>query len=109
MVNSHIGYGSPHKQDTNAAHGEPLGEEEVRLAKKFYGWPEDAKFLVPDGVLEHFQQGIGKRGAELQAQVGQTLFADYGEEVSRTGGTDQPNAAPRTSERLGQEPSDFPG
>jgi transketolase len=76
IVNSHIGYGSPHKQDTNAAHGEPLGEEEVRLAKKFYGWPEDAKFLVPDGVREHFQQGIGKRGAGLREQWGK-LFAEY--------------------------------
>ena len=68
IVDSHIGYGSPHKQDTNAAHGEPLGEEEVRLVKKFYGWPEDAKFLVPEGVREHFQDGIGKRGREARAQ-----------------------------------------
>jgi len=75
-VNSHIGYGSPHKQDTNAAHGEPLGEEEVRLVKKFYGWPEDAKFLVPDGVLENFRNGIGKRGGELHKKW-ETLFADY--------------------------------
>ena len=67
VVNSHIGYGSPHKQDTSAAHGEPLGEEEVRLAKKFYGWPEDGKFLVPDGVREHFREGIGKRGGQLRA------------------------------------------
>ena len=76
-VNSHIGYGSPHKQDTNAAHGEPLGEEEVRLVKKFYGWPEDAKFLVPDGVLESFRNGIGKRGGERH-QKWETLFTDYG-------------------------------
>ena len=76
-VNSHIGYGSPHKQDTSAAHGEPLGEEEVRLAKKFYGWPEDAKFLVPDGVLDNFKNGIGKRGGELH-QKWEALFADYG-------------------------------
>jgi transketolase len=76
-VNSHIGYGSPHKQDTSAAHGEPLGEEEVRLVKKFYGWPEDAKFLVPEGVLENFKNGIGKRGSELR-QKWETLFADYG-------------------------------
>jgi transketolase len=76
-VNSHIGYGSPHKQDTNAAHGEPLGEEEVRLVKKFYGWPEDAKFLVPDGVLESFRSGIGKRGGDLR-QKWETVFADYG-------------------------------
>jgi transketolase len=76
-VNSHIGYGSPHKQDTSAAHGEPLGEEEVKLAKKFYGWPEDAKFLVPDGVLNNFKNGIGKRGGEFR-QKWETLFADYG-------------------------------
>jgi transketolase len=76
-VNSHIGYGSPNKQDTNAAHGEPLGEEEVRLVKKFYGWPEDAKFLVPDGVLENFRNGIGKRGGNLR-QKWETLFTDYG-------------------------------
>jgi len=77
IVNSHIGYGSPHKQDTNAAHGEPLGEEEVRLSKKFYRWPEDAKFLVPDGVREHFQQGIGKRGRELRDKWAK-LFDEYG-------------------------------
>ncbi|HWO32860.1 MAG TPA: transketolase, partial [Candidatus Acidoferrum sp.] len=76
VVDSHIGYGSPHKQDTNAAHGEPLGEEEVRLVKKFYGWPEDAKFLVPEGVREHFQDGIGKRGRDLRAQWAK-VFAEY--------------------------------
>jgi transketolase len=62
IVNSHIGYGSPHKQDTKDAHGEALGEEEVKLTKRFYGWPEDAKFLIPDGVVENFQKGIGTRG-----------------------------------------------
>jgi transketolase len=67
MVDSHIAYGAPHKQDTSAAHGEPLGEEEIRLAKRHYGWPEDATFLVPDGVREHFQTGIGRRGQELHA------------------------------------------
>ena len=76
IVDSHIGYGSPHKQDSNAAHGEPLGEEEVRLTKKFYGWPEDAKFLVPEGVREHFQDGIGKRGNAARAQWEKT-FAAY--------------------------------
>ena len=68
IVDSHIGYGAPHKQDTHAAHGEPLGEDEIRLAKRFYGWPEDAKFLVPDGVREHFAAGIGARGAALRAE-----------------------------------------
>ena len=63
ILDSHIGYGSPHRQDTCEAHGEPLGEAEVRLTKQFYGWPEDAKFLVPEGVREHFDAGIGARGA----------------------------------------------
>jgi len=76
IVDSHIGYGSPHKQDTNAAHGEPLGEEEVRLVKKFYGWPEDAKFLVPEGVREHFQEGIGKRGRDAREKWAR-MFAGY--------------------------------
>ncbi|MBZ5659192.1 MAG: transketolase [Acidobacteriia bacterium] len=62
VVNSHIGWGSPHKQDSHAAHGEALGEEEVKLTKRAYGWPEDAKFFIPDGVYDHFQSGIGKRG-----------------------------------------------
>ncbi|MGA2702984.1 MAG: transketolase [Isosphaeraceae bacterium] len=66
IVDSHIAWGAPHKQDTHGAHGEPLGEDEVRLTKKFYGWPEDAKFLVPDGVYDHFKQGIGRRGKELR-------------------------------------------
>src|SRR5215510_10452997 len=66
IVDSHIGYGAPHKQDTSGAHGEPLGEEEVQLAKRNYGWPEDKKFYVPDGIYDHFAQGIGKRGRELR-------------------------------------------
>ena len=76
IVDSHIGYGSPHKQDSNVAHGEPLGEEEVRLTKKFYGWPEDAKFLVPEGVRELFRDGIGKRGHDARAQWAK-MFAEY--------------------------------
>lgn len=65
IVDSHIAYGAPHKQDTSAAHGEPLGEEEIKLTKRNYDWPEDAQFLVPEGVHEHFQAGIGQRGAAL--------------------------------------------
>jgi transketolase len=76
ILDTHIGYGSPHLVDTAAAHGEPLGEEEVRLAKRAYGWPEDAKFLVPDGVREHFNAGIGARGAAARAQW-ESLFAAY--------------------------------
>ena len=66
IVDSHIAYGAPNKQDTSAAHGEPLGEQEIRLTKRHYGWPEDAKFLVPDGVREHFRAHIGARGQALR-------------------------------------------
>jgi len=76
IVDSHIAYGAPNKQDTSAAHGEPLGEKEIRLAKRHYGWPEDAKFLVPDEVREHFQKGIGRRGRELHA-AWWTRFEEY--------------------------------
>lgn len=76
ILDSHIGYGSPHRQDTAAAHGEPLGADEVRCTKRAYGWPEDAQFLVPDGVREHFAEGIGVRGATAR-QAWTNLFADY--------------------------------
>ena len=76
IVDSHIAYGAPNKQDTSAAHGEPLGEDEIRATKRNYGWPEDAKFLVPPEVLQHFQQGIGKRGVQEHA-AWKTRFAQY--------------------------------
>ena len=76
IVDSHIAFGSPHKQDTSAAHGEPLGVEEVRLTKRDYGWPEDASFLVPDGVYEHFGAGVGDRGRRAHAQWNE-MFAAY--------------------------------
>jgi transketolase len=76
ILDSHIGYGSPHKQDTAEAHGEPLGDEEIRLTKRAYGWPEDAKFLVPDGVYEQFEDGIGRRGATAHREWKQ-LFEAY--------------------------------
>jgi transketolase len=75
IVDSHIGYGSPHKQDTADAHGEPLGAEEVRETKRAYGWPEDAQFLIPDGVYEHFANGVGERGRRLRAEWAQRLAA----------------------------------
>jgi len=76
IVDSHIAYGSPNKQDTQAAHGEPLGDEEIRLTKRNYGWPEDAKFLVPAGVREHFHQNMGKRGHDARA-AWMTRFEEY--------------------------------
>jgi transketolase len=76
VLDSHIGYGSPHKQDTAEAHGEPLGEEEVRLTKRGYGWLEDGKFLVPDGIYNHFQEGVGKRGHGARKDWHE-LFAAY--------------------------------
>ena len=76
VLDTHIGYGSPHKQDTSAAHGEPLGVEEVRLTKRAYGWPEDAQFLVPDGVYDRFAAGIGARGAQARKEWNE-LFAKY--------------------------------
>ena len=76
IVESHIGYGSPHKHDTREAHGEPLGVEEVRLAKEFYGWDPDAQFYVPDGVAAHFARQLGARGAKARAEW-ETRFAAY--------------------------------
>ena len=78
IVDSHIAYGAPNKQDTSAAHGSPLGEEEIRLTKRNYGWPEDATFRVPDEVVTHFREGIGRRGKRLRVEW-ETLFAAYRE------------------------------
>jgi transketolase len=76
IVDSHIGYGSPHKQDSREAHGEALGADEVKLTKRVYGWPEDAQFLVPDGVMEHLADGLGARGRE-QHREWDAVMADY--------------------------------
>ena len=75
IVDSHIGYGAPHKQDTSAAHGEPLGAVEVALAKRSYGWPEDATFHVPDGVVAHFRTGMAARGGATRAAWERTFSA----------------------------------
>lgn len=76
VVKSVIGWGAPNKANTHGAHGEPLGDEEIKLTKRVYGWPEDQKFYVPDGVHQHFAAGIGKRGAAAQANWNQR-FAAY--------------------------------
>ena len=82
IVESHIGYGAPHKQDTSGVHGEPLGAEEVKLTKRNYGWPEDAQFLVPDGVYEHFAANMGARGKKARADW-EAMFARYKAEHPR--------------------------
>jgi transketolase len=76
IVDSHIAWGAPSKQDTSAAHGEPLGDEEIRAAKRTYGWPEDERFLVPDEVYERFACGLGARGRELRGRW-MELFGEY--------------------------------
>jgi transketolase len=89
IVDSHIGYGAPHKQDTSAAHGEPLGDEEVALAKRSYGWPGDAKFLVPANVYRHFRDGVGARGRTARVEWAERFrayaeqFPDLADQVSR--------------------------
>jgi len=85
IVDSHIAYGSPHKQDTSAGHGEPLGEEEIQLTKKNYGWPEDKKFYVPQEVYKHFNETFGKRGTDLRNQW-ISLFNDYQKEYPELAG-----------------------
>ena len=84
VVDSHIGWGSPNKQDTESAHGEPLGEEEVTLTKRAYGWPEDAQFLVPEGVPERFQEVLGVRGAAESAAWREKLAASGHAETIET-------------------------
>jgi transketolase len=76
IVHSHIGYGAPHKQDSPEAHGEPLGEEEVRLTKEFFGFDPAQDFVVPDGVRQHFSAQLGARGARLNAEW-QDTFQRY--------------------------------
>jgi transketolase len=89
IVDSHIGYGAPNKQDTREAHGEPLGKDEVRRAKEFYGWNPDEEFVVPEGVREHFSEQLGHRGAELRAKwIGRfaeyrTRYADLADQIGR--------------------------
>src|SRR6266496_80169 len=97
ILDSHIGYGAPHKHDSAAAHGEPLGDEEVRLAKRSYGWPEDAQFLVPDGVYEHFRHRIGERGKQARqewnrlSETYQARYPDLAARLKSIGRGDVPN------------------
>ena len=106
VLDTHIGYGSPHRQDTAAAHGEPLGVEEVRLTKRAYGWPEDAQFLVPDGVQEHFAEGIGTRGAAAHG-AWDALFAKYRAQYPDLAADSRRDAAARVARGMGPQPADI--
>jgi len=115
ILDSHIGYGSPHLVDTAAAHGEPLGEEEVRLTKRSYGWPEDAKFLVPDGVREQFENGIGRRGAASRGRWEELFasyrrqFADLAKEIERMQRRELPEGWERNLPRFPADPKGIAG
>ena len=84
-LKSIIGYGAPNKANTHAAHGAPLGEDEIKLAKQSYGWPENEKFHVPDEVREHFASGIGARGRDLR-QSWEQKFAEYAKAYPKEAG-----------------------
>ena len=101
IVDSRIGYGAPTKEGSHSAHGEPLGAEEVRGTKRFYGWPEDATFLVPDEVYRHFADGAGSRGRGLRGGVGVAVHPLY-RGVSRAGRPARPDAAAAAAGRVGR-------
>ena len=102
IVDSHIAYGAPNKQDTSAAHGEPLGEQEVGLTKCNYGWPEDSKFMVPEGVYDHLRNGIGKRGKELRDAWFERLN-EYQAQVPGAGGPVLPHSCTGSCRRAGTQ------
>ena len=108
IVDSHIAYGAPNKHDTSAAHGEPLGEEEVRGAKRNYGWPEDAKFLVPDDVRQHFADAMRKRGSEAR-KAWMAKFAEYEKAFPQLGRRNESDAAARIARGMGQRIAGFQG
>lgn len=85
LVRSEIGYGSPNKANTHGAHGAPLGDEEIKLTKEFYGWPADKKFYVPEEVPAYFQDTLGKRGAAASAQWTE-MFKKYKAEFATEAG-----------------------
>jgi transketolase len=114
IVDSHIGYGAPHKQDTSGAHGEPLGEEEVRLAKRNYNWPEDKKFYVPDGVYDHLRNGIGRRGKHLrdtwfdQINEYRKVYPELAEELFRMQHRELPEGWDRDLPEFPADPKGLP-
>ena len=112
VVNSHIGYGSPNKQDSNKAHGSPLGADEVKLVKKNYGWPEDAQFLVPDGVYDDFQKGVGARGSEAYrawSELFERYKASYPELAAEFDAMEQRDLPPTYTDSIPIFPADAKG
>src|SRR5262249_11297002 len=115
VLDSHIGYGSPGKQGTAAAHGEPLGDEETRLTKRYYHWPEDQKFLVPDGVYEAFANGIGARGANARSawtkafSASRTQHPELADEVDRMQRRDLPSGWDRNLPVFPADPKGIAG
>ncbi len=107
VLDSHIGYGSPHKQDTSAAHGEPLGEEEFGWPSAAYGWPEDAKFLVPEGVYEHFAQASARAAPQARKEWNE-LFDGKSKRISRPRPEIEQMQTPRTPRRMGSQSAGFP-
>ncbi len=107
VLNSHIGYGAPTKQDSREAHGEPLGEEEVRKTKERYGWPPDAKFLVPEEVAKHMHKQF-RRGRKLEKEW-QTKFDAYATANPALADGVEADAGPRSAGGLGQGHPDIPG
>ena len=108
IVDSRIAYGAPTKEGTHAAHGEPLGVEEVRGTKRFYGWPEDAQFLVPDAVYAHFREGMGARGARARKDW-ETTFAAYRLAFPELAAEIDAHAGAHPARRVGRRPPDVPG
>ena len=106
ILDSHIGYGSPHKVDTSAAHGEPLGEDEVRLVKRAYHWPEDAKFLVPDGVDGAFRRRHRPRGAQGATRMGSDVRR-ISRRIPRSRDRDRPDAAAGVARRMGSQSAEL--
>jgi len=108
VLDSHIGYGSPNKQGTAASHGEPLGEDEVHLTKRYYGWPDDTHFLVPQGVYDHFASGVGARGAEARRRW-TTQYAELAAEIDQIERRELPSAWDRNLPVFPTDPKGLAG
>ena len=108
IVDSHIGYGSPHKQDTSAAHGEPLGEEEVRLAKRAYGWPEDAQFPGSGRRARTFRDEHWRARRAAAAELAGRACEPIAQNIRTWPTRARADAAARASRWMGRRPADFP-